>query len=52
MSIGPSAVDRSGEQPCIPNLYLIAKRLAEGRAPSLATRVHKALAELRKKLAR
>jgi hypothetical protein len=52
MSIGPNTIDRTGERPCIPQLYFIAKRMSEGRAPSLATRVRKALAQLRKKLAR
>ena len=52
MSIGPNTIDRHGERPCIPQLYFIAKRLAEGRQPSLGARVRKALTELRKKLAR
>lgn len=52
MSIRPAIIDRVGDRPCIPNLYFIAKRLAEGNAPSLASRVRKALAQLRKKLAR
>lgn len=52
MSIRPSTIDRCGERPCIPGLYEIAKRMAEGRAPSLLERVTKALGNLRKKLAR
>jgi hypothetical protein len=52
MSIGPNTIDRHGERPCIPQLYFLAKRLAEGRQPSLLSRARKALVELRKKLAR
>jgi len=52
MSIGPNTIDRTGERPCIPNLYFIAKRMAEGRTPSLATRFRKVLGQLCKKLAR
>jgi hypothetical protein len=52
MSIGPNIIDRTGERPCIPDFYFIAKRMAEGRAPSFTARIRKALAQLRKKLAR
>lgn len=52
MSIRPSVIDRNGDRPCIPDFYAVAKRMAEGRAPSLTERIAKALAELRKKLAR
>jgi len=52
MSIGPNTIDRTGERPCIPNLYFIAKRMAEGRTPSLATRFRKTLAALARKLTR
>lgn len=52
MSIRPSTIDRAGERPCIPNFYEIAKRMAEGRAPSLSERIARALSQLRKKLAR
>ena len=52
MSIRPSTIDRCGERPCIPGFYALAKRMAEGRAPSLTERVFRALANLRKKLAR
>jgi len=52
MSIRPATIDGTGMRPCIPNFYAVAKRMAEGRAPSLTERVAKALAQLRKKLAR
>lgn len=52
MSIRPSTIDRAGERPCIPDFYLIAKRMAEGHVPSLTERIVRALAQLRKKLAR
>lgn len=52
MSIRPATIDGAGERPCIPNFYAVAKRMAEGRAPTLRARVTKALANLRKKLAR
>lgn len=52
MSIRPSVIDRCGERPCIPSFYEVAKRMAEGRTPSLTERIAKALAQLRKKLAR
>jgi hypothetical protein len=51
MSIGRNIIDRSGERPCIPNFYAVAKAMAEGRAPSLRQRVTKALATLRRRLA-
>ena len=52
MSIPPATIDRAGERPCIPNFYQVAKRLADGHVPSLTERVLRALANLRKKLAR
>lgn len=52
MSIHPTTIDRHGERPCIPNFYEIAKRMADGHVPSLTERIAKALAKLRKKLAR
>lgn len=52
MSIRPSTIDRAGERPCIPNFYEVAKRLSEGHVPSLTERIVRALANLRKKLAR
>jgi hypothetical protein len=52
MSIGPNIIDRRGERPCIPNLYAVAKALAEGRAPSLRVRITKALAALGRRIAR
>ncbi len=52
MSIRPSTIDRAGERPCIPGFYALAKRMAEGRTPSLTERIARALAQLRKKLAR
>ncbi len=52
MSIRPSTIDRQGERPCIPNFYEIAKRMAEGHVPTLAERIVKALAQLRKRIAR
>jgi hypothetical protein len=52
MSIRPAVIDRAGERPCIPGFYAIAKRMAEGRAPSLITRVRKTLAALSRKITR
>lgn len=54
MSIYPTIIDRDGSNPCIPQLALLGamRAAAEGRAPSFASRVRKALAQLRKKLAR
>jgi hypothetical protein len=54
VSIYPLKVDRDGSNPCIPQLALLGamRAAAEGRTPSITTRVHKALAQLRKKLAR
>jgi hypothetical protein len=51
MSIGRNIIDRHGERPCIPNLYALAKALAEGRPPTLRSRVTKALAALRRRIA-
>jgi hypothetical protein len=52
MSIGRNIIDRCGERPCIPNFYAVAKAMAEGRAPSLATRIRKTLAALTRKMTR
>jgi hypothetical protein len=54
MSIRPTIIDRNGNSPCIPQVALLMamRRAAEGHAPSLADRVRKALAQLRKRLAR
>ena len=54
MSIYPLKVDRDGSNPCIPQLALLGamRAAAEGRAPSLATRIRKTLAALARKLAR
>jgi hypothetical protein len=52
VSIRPATIDRCGERPCIPNFYAVAKRLAEGRAPSLRERVSQALANLRRLIAK
>lgn len=51
MSIRPAIIDRQGERPCIPNFYAVAKRMADGHVPTLAERIAKALAQLRKRLA-
>jgi len=50
MSIGPNIIDRRGERPCIPNLYTVAKAMAEGRPPTLRSRVVKALAALSRRI--
>lgn len=54
MSIGPTIIDRTGERPCLPTgvLLAVARRLAEGRPPTLRQRVITAIASLRHKLAR
>lgn len=54
MSIAPRHIDRDGSNPCIPQLALLQamRAAAEGRAPSLTQRITKALAELRKRIAR
>lgn len=52
MSIRPAIIDRCGDRPCIPGFYAVAKRMAEGRGPTLRDRVVKALANLRKRIAR
>lgn len=52
MSIRPAIIDRAGERPRIPNFYQVAKRLADGHVPSITERVVRALARLRKKIAR
>lgn len=52
MSIGRIYVDRAGERPCIPGLYEVAKRLAEGKQPTLRSRVVKCLANLRRRITR
>jgi len=55
MSINPRFryFDNTGVCPCLPPLILgrLLDKLSEGRAPSIRTRVAKALAELRRKLA-
>lgn len=51
MSIGRTFVDRHGERPCLPNFYAVAKRLAEGKQPTLRDKVVKMLANLRRRLA-
>jgi hypothetical protein len=54
VSIGPRHIDRHGERPCIPQLALLAamRAAAEGRPPSLVTRIRKTLAALARKIAR
>ncbi len=54
MSIRPTIIDRDGSRPCIPQLALLGAMTAaaEGHAPTLADRVKRALAQLRKKIAR
>ena len=54
MSIYPTIIDRDGSRPCIPQLALLGamRAAAEGRPPTLRSRVVKALAHLRKKLTR
>jgi hypothetical protein len=52
MSIRPSVIDRRGERPCIPDFYSVAKRMADGRAPTLADRIRQTLNALRSKLTR
>jgi hypothetical protein len=56
MSIDPrmKLSDNHGWQPCIEPLLLgeLMDRVCEGRAPSLRERISKALAQLRRRLAR
>ncbi len=54
MSIRPTIIDNNGQSPCMPQLALLGamRAAAEGREPSLRVRISKALAELRKKLAK
>ena len=54
MSIRPTIIDNHGTAPCLPPLALLGalRAAAEGRDPSLRVRVVKALAQLRKKIAR
>lgn len=52
MSIGRNIIDRAGERPCLPNFYQVAKRMAQGHEPTLADKVRKALANLRRRMAR
>jgi hypothetical protein len=54
MSIRPTIIDRTGESPCIPQLALLGamRAAAEGRAPSLITRIRKTLAALARKITR
>jgi hypothetical protein len=52
MSIRPTIIDRNGNNPCIPQVALLAamRCAAEGRAPSLADRFRQKLTQLRKRL--
>lgn len=52
MSIRPTTIDRTGQQPCLPANALLAvcERLAEGRTLTLRQRVIAALAQLRARL--
>jgi hypothetical protein len=54
MSIRPNKIDRNGDNPCIPQLALLGamRAAAEGRAPSLVTRIRKTLAALSRKITR
>jgi hypothetical protein len=52
MSIRPAVIDRTGQRPCVPGFYAIAKRMAEGRKPSPASRIRKTLAALARKITR
>jgi hypothetical protein len=53
VSIRPAIIDNNGSAPCIPQtaLLMAMRAAAEGHAPSLADRVRKTLAQLRKRLA-
>ena len=52
MSIRPSVIDRTGQQPCLPANALLAvcERLAQGGTPSLKDRVVAVLAQLRNRI--
>jgi hypothetical protein len=52
MSIAPRHIDRTGERPCIPQLALLAamRAAAEGRPPTLRSRMTKALARLSRRI--
>ena len=54
MSIRPSVIDRTGQQPCLPANALLAvcERLAEGGTLTLRQRVIAALAQLRARISR
>jgi len=54
MSIRPNKIDRDGSNPCIPQLALLQamRCAAEGRGPSLTTRIRKTLAALARKITR
>jgi hypothetical protein len=54
MSIRPTIIDNNGQSPCMPQLALLGamRAAAEGREPTLRVRIAKALAQLRKRLAR
>jgi hypothetical protein len=54
VSIRPTIIDNNGHSPCIPQLALLGamRAAAEGRVPSLRVRISKALAQLRKRLAK
>ena len=52
MSIRPSVIDRTGQQPCLPANALLAvcELLAEGGTPSLKDRVVAVLKQLRNRI--
>jgi hypothetical protein len=52
VSIRPTVIDNNGQSPCIPQLLGAMRAAAEGREPTLRVRISKALAQLRKRLAR
>lgn len=54
MTIRPTTIDRTGQQPCLPANALLAvcERLAEGGTVTLSQRVIAALAQLRARISR
>ena len=54
MSIRPSTIDRTGQQPCLPTgaLLAVCERIAQGHVPTLGERIVAALAQLRNRLSR
>jgi hypothetical protein len=54
MSIRPSVIDRTGQQPCLPANALLAvcETIGRGRHRHLAARIAAALAQLRNRLCR